>query len=144
MDMDIIFLKQLIKEKGVSQKELAESLFPGNKFPENALRRVFRGQTTLTADQAKIIADALGVPVDDLYACNGWRGKSSGKCHTFTKGDYVAELDLSSGMTRITYKGTEFCETLFHCPTITLSDFIDTVDSIIAIHKKESENESKN
>lgn len=140
MDMDIIFLKQLIKEKGASQKELAKSLFPGNKFPENALRRVFRGKTALTADQAKIIADALGVPVDDLYACNGWRGKSSGKCHTFTKGDYVAELDLSSGMTRIIYKGTELCETLFHCPTITLSDFIATVDNIIANYKDESKN----
>lgn len=140
MDMDIIFLKQLIKKKGASQKELAKSLFPGNKFPENALRRVFRGKTALTADQAKTIADALGVPVDDLYACNGWKGKSSGKCHTFTKGDYVAELDLSSGMTRIIYKGTELCETLFHCPTITLSDFIDTVDNIIANYKDESKN----
>lgn len=140
MDMDIIFLKQLIKEKGASQKELAKSLFPGNKFPENALRRVFRGKTALTADQAKTIADALGVPVDDLYACNGWKGKSSGKCHTFTKGDYVAELNLSSGMTRIIYKGTELCETLFHCPTITLSDFIDTVDNIIANYKDESKN----
>lgn len=142
MDMDIIFLKQLIKEKGASQKELAKSLFPGNKFPENALRRVFRGKTALTADQAKTIADALGVPVDDLYACNGWKGKSSGKCHTFTKGDYVAELDLSSGTTKIIYKGTELCETLFHCPTITLSDFIDTVDNIIANYKYKDE--SKN
>lgn len=140
MDMDIIFLKQLIEEKGASQKELAKSLFPGNKFPENALRRVFRGKTALTADQAKTIADALGVPVDDLYACNGWKDKSSGECHTFTKGDYVAELDLSSGMTRIIYKGTELCETLFHCPTITLSDFIDTVDNIIANYKDESKN----
>mgnify|MGYP002710985031 CR=1 FL=1 len=137
--MDIIFLKQLIKDKGVSQKELAEALFPCNKFPENALRRVFRGKTTLTADQAKTIADFLGVAVDALYACNGWRGKATGNRHTFTKDEYVAELDLSSGMTRITYKGTELCETLFHCPAVTLSEFLNTVDNIINEQKRTRE-----
>lgn len=138
--MDIIFLKQLIKDKGASRKELAEALFPGNKFPENALRRVFRGQTALTADQAKTIADFLGVTVDELYSCNGWRGKATGNKHTFTKGDYVAELDLSSGSTRITCRGTELCETLFHCPAITLSEFLSTVDNIITNHQDESKN----
>lgn len=133
--MDSRYIKQLIKEKGLSQKKLAEALFPKNKYPENALRRIFRNGSTVTMDQAKIIADFLGVPVSDFYTLDGWRYRSSGSCHTFVKGDYRAEIDLSSGVTRITCKGTELCETLFHCPTVTLSDFIKAVENIISNNK---------
>lgn len=136
--MDILFIKQLIKKHNASTKELAAALFPDNKFPENAFRRVLRGKTALTADQAKIIADHLGVTVDELYSCSGWRGKTSGKRHTFTKGDYTAELNLETGETRVYHKETKICDTLYHCPTVTLSEFLSAVDNIIKNYSDEN------
>lgn len=140
-DMDTIFIRNVIKSKGVSQKAVAELLFPDNKFPENALRRFFRGKTKLSAEQAKRLADYIGITVDDLYSENGWRVTSDKNKHTFIKEDFRAEIDLETGIAKVYHSDTPVAEKMLVKSVISLKEFIESIDEIILNYKN---HESKN
>lgn len=125
-----IELEKIIKRSGLDKKEVANQLFPENKFPVMALTRVLNEEALLDADQISKLALMLNVDVDDLYR-DGWHLQRVNTGHVFTRGDYVATLDTFSWTMRIHHKGSMFHEEVLCPATISMHDFIQKVNDLI-------------
>jgi hypothetical protein len=66
--MRTIDVKEIIEKHQLDAKEVAQQLFPGNKYPKLALNRVMAGSAQLDANQMSKLALLIGVQVSDLYS----------------------------------------------------------------------------
>lgn len=135
-----INLKELIEQRGLKTQEVAEFLFPGNKFPRVSIQRVFDGKARLNSEQVSRLAAWLGVSVDSLYK-GGWNSEFKGETCILTNGNYRAELSVKTGETKLFHLGSLFHEIVLHDPAIPLSQYIDLLNAIIKNHQA---NESRN
>lgn len=135
-----INLKELIEQRGLKTQEVAEFLFPGNKFPRVSIQRVFDGKARLNSEQASRLAAWLGVSVDSLYK-GGWNSEFKGETCILTNGNYRAELSVETGETKLFHLGSLFHEIVLHDPAIPLSQYIDLLNALIKNHQA---NESRN
>ena len=86
-----INLRELIEQRGLRLQEVAEILFPDNRFPRAALNRVLNGKTLLNSEQVSRLAAWLRVSVDDLYR-GAWNSEFRGETCILTNGNYRAEV----------------------------------------------------
>lgn len=135
-----INLKELIEQRSLKTREVAEFLFPGNKFPRVSIQRVFDGKAQLNSEQVSRLAAWLGVSVDSLYK-GGWNSEFKGETCILTNGNYRAELSVETGETKLFHLGSLFHEIVLHDPAIPLSQYIDLLNAIIKNHQA---NESRN
>lgn len=135
-----INLKELIEQRGLKTREVAEFLFPGNKFPRVSIQRVFDGKARLNSEQVSRLAAWLGVSVDSLYK-GGWNSEFKGETCILTNGNYRAELSVETGETKLFHLGSLFHEIILHDPAIPLSQYIDLLNALIEKHQA---NESRN
>lgn len=135
-----INLKELIEQRGLKTLEVAEFLFPGNKFPRVSIQRVFDGKARLNSEQVSRLAAWLGVSVDSLYK-GGWNSEFKGETCILTNGNYRAELSVETGETKLFHLGSLFHEIVLHDPAIPLSQYIDLLNALIKNHQA---NESRN
>lgn len=135
-----INLKELIEQRGLKTREVAEFLFPGNKFPRVSIQRVFDGKARLNSEQVSRLAAWLGVSVDNLYK-GGWNSEFKGETCILTNGNYRAELSVETGETKLFHLGSLFHEIVLHDPAIPLSKYIELLNTIIKNHQA---NESRN
>lgn len=135
-----INLKELIEQRGLKTLEVAEFLFPGNKFPRVSIQRVFDGKARLNSEQVSRLATWLGVSVDSLYK-GGWNSEFKGETCILTNGNYRAELSVETGETKLFHLGSLFHEIVLHDPAIPLSQYIDLLNALIKNHQA---NESRN
>lgn len=135
-----INLKELIEQRGLRLQEVAEILFPDNRFPRAALNRVLNGKTLLNSEQVSRLAAWLRVSVDDLYR-GAWNSEFRGETCILTNGNYRAELSVKTGETKVFHLGSLFHETVLHDPAIPLSKYIELLNTIIKNHQA---NESRN
>lgn len=135
-----INLRELIEQRGLRLQEVAEILFPDNRFPRAALNRVLNGKTLLNSEQVSRLAAWLRVSVDDLYR-GAWGSEFRGETCILTNGNYRAELSVKTGETKVFHLGSLFHETVLHDPAIPLSKYIELLNTIIKNHQA---NESRN
>ena len=135
-----INLKELIEQRGLKTLEVAEFLFPGNKFPRVSIQRVFDGKARLNSEQVSRLAAWLGVSIDSLYK-GGWNSEFKGETCILTNGNYRAELSVETGETKLFHLGSLFHEIVLHDPAIPLSQYIDLLNALIKNHQA---NESRN
>lgn len=135
-----INLKELIEQRSLKTREVAEFLFPGNKFPRVSIQRVFDGKAQLNSEQVSRLAAWLGVSVDSLYK-GGWNSEFKGETCILTNGNYRAELSVETGETKLFHLGSLFHEIVLHDPAIPLSQYIDLLNALIENHQA---NESRN
>ena len=135
-----INLRELIEQRGLRLQEVAEILFPNNRFPRAALNRVLNGKTLLNSEQVSRLAAWLRVSVDDLYR-GAWNSEFRGETCILTNGNYRAELSVKTGETKVFHLGSLFHETVLHDPAIPLSKYIELLNTIIKNHQA---NESRN
>lgn len=135
-----INLRELIRQRGLKTREVAELLFPRNKFPQVSIQRVFDGKALLNSEQVSRLAAWLGISVDDLYK-GGWSSEFKGETCILTNGNYRAELSVETGETKLFHLGSLFHEIILHDPAIPLSQYIDLLNAIIKNHQA---NESRN
>jgi transcriptional regulator with XRE-family HTH domain len=135
-----INLRELIEQRGLRLQEVAEILFPDNRFPRAALNRVLNGKTLLNSEQVSRLAAWLGVSVDNLYR-GAWNSEFRGETCILTNGNYRAELSVKTGETKVFHLGSLFHETVLHDPAIPLSKYIELLNTIIKNHQA---NESRN
>ena len=126
-----IKLKEIIAERGLDFQEVAEHLFPGNKYPRLALIRVASGKAVLDADQISKLALLAGLPIEELYSGGQWKVKSSKGVHVFTNGDYRAELNTCTLVTKIFHKDSLFHESVLFSDAIPLSKYINHLNRLI-------------
>lgn len=127
----MIDLKEIIKQNGLDKRKLAEQLFPHTKFPMLAMYRVTQKKGLLDSEQLSKLAAILGVTVNDLYKGGSWTMKSTDKVHTLVKGEYLAELNTETWITRIFHNGSLLHEAIIHTGVTRLSEYLEQIDNII-------------
>lgn len=133
--MKKIDLQIIIDTHGLDKKNLAEKLFPNNKYPKHALDRVIEGYSNLDSDQLIILASEIGSTVDELYSTeSGWTSIASKGLITFKKGNYQAVYNPSTQLTHIYKDGVLIKENavIITDKNASLDTFVNKLNSIIS------------
>lgn len=126
-----IDLSAIIQRFKLTDSELASVLFPDNRFPNQALRRVLNEGVALSSDQVSTLASYLGVPVYELYQCDGWHQvPDENAAISLRKGGITAVL--RNGGSSITIRDEKKAvEQIIALPSaLTLEELIRKLDSI--------------
>lgn len=132
--MQKIDLKKIIKNHNLEFSEVAKHLFPKNKYPNLALNRVMQGVTFLNSEQLSRLSLLANVQIGELFGLN-WKSKKIGDLMTLSTGNYKAELDTRSWVTKVFDRGSLFHESIIHSGSIPLSRYLTSLNSIIVEHK---------
>lgn len=136
--MGNIDLKLIIEATGLDQEMIAEQLFPTNQYPKLALNRVLSGKSLLDASQISKLSSLTGLPINELFSGSSWKTDSRGGKHKFTNGDFVAELDTETWITKIFLSGSLKHESIIHAKNVPLSEYISALNFItLNINKNE-------
>jgi hypothetical protein len=138
--MQTINLKKIIEAQNLDVKDVAEHLFPGNKYPKLALDRVLTRKAFLDSNQVSRLSMLTGIPIELLYSGGDWATKCSDSTITFSSGDFVAELNTDSWVTKIYHKDTIFHEGLVHGRNIALSIYLEELTNLIIKYNKNEAN----
>jgi hypothetical protein len=138
--MNKIKLKELIDKQGLDTKELAEQLFPQNKYPRLALNRVLAGGAVLDANQISKLSLLTGIPINELYSGENWKAQSTKGIHVFTNEAFRAELNTETWVTKIFHKESLFHESIIHTGTMKLSEYFEQLNKIITNFKNHESN----
>ena len=133
--MQTVKVKEVIEQKGLDVRDVAQQLFPKNKFPQLALNRVMRGEAVLDADQISKLASLAGVSIAELYSGN-WKATTKDGVHVFTNGEFRAELDTKTWVTKVFHNSSMFHESIIHSGSTPISEYLQELDSIISKYKK--------
>ena len=134
--MRTINIKEIIEKQGLDVKEVSQHLFPKNKYPRLALNRVMTGDAVLDADQISKFALMAGINISDLYSGANWNAKSKQGIHVFTNGDFRAELNAGTWVTKIFHNDSLFHESVIHSGSTPISEYLKELDLIISNFKK--------
>jgi hypothetical protein len=129
--MQEILIEDIIEKCRLSKREVADHLFPTNKFAMVALGRVIKKEALLDSEQISKLALMSGRTISELYTGEGWKARNKAGIHIITNGDYIAELDTQTNITKIYHKGSMFHESILHDGAIALSDYLKELDNQI-------------
>lgn len=128
--MKRINIKAISKASGLSLNEIAQELFPGNKYARFSLNRVIKKETSLNEDQISRLSAITAIPIGSLFS-GDWKQRIEKDTHTFENGDYRAVLNIRKWTTQIFHKNSIAHDEIVHEPNILLSDYFDLLDSLI-------------
>lgn len=135
--MKTIALDKIIEKKKLDKKDLAQRLFPGNKYASLSLNRVIKGDGFLDSNQISLLSELTGIPINELYENNDWSSESTNGLIVFTSKDYRAELNIKSNLTKVFKNGSLFHESIIHSGSVPLSEYLDKLAEVISMHTKE-------
>lgn len=127
-----IDLKGIIDSQNPNPKELAAQLFPQNKHPRLALNRILSGDAVLDADQISKLASLTGLTPDELYSTKGWKSTTKNNIMIFHQGEYKAELDTQTWITKVFHNNSLFHETIITPGATPISEYLKRLEEIIA------------
>jgi len=131
----MINLTSFISAHKLDSTEVAKELFPTNAYPVMALRRIISGSALLDSDQITRLAAMANTTVEKVFN-NGWSVATDFICPTpkyiLTSGDWRAEIDRATWVTKLFCKDKAVSEKLISSPTVTLSEFINALELVIA------------
>jgi len=124
-----INVKKLLEDRGMNKTQIGALLFPNVKFPKRAFSRVLTGETELSASQIAILAEHLGVSVNDLFEPDTFRWENSlNGTHVFVYGNnFRAEVNTETWETILYYKDQIFDRGVFCDGTTPISEFRDII-----------------
>lgn len=138
--MKTIDLNRIIEEIELDAKEIAQQLFPGNKYPKLALNRVIAGEAVLDANQISKLALLTGLSIDQLYSGNGWKLISKAGIITFTNGGYKAELNTETWVTKVFHNDSLFHESIITPGATPISEYLKELNSLISKNQSNEQN----
>lgn len=128
--MQEINVKAVCKSKNLDYDYVAEQLFPEAKYARLALNRAVK-IGSLNQQQISKLSLLSGVPIGELFS-GGWKSSEDADgVLRFTNEDYTAELCTRTWVTKIYHKKSMFHESVIHGGGVTLSAFIDVLNSEI-------------
>ncbi len=134
-----IDLSKLIEERKLDKKALACVLFPNNNFPSMALQRVLQRETCLDEQQIYRLSVYCQLSIDALYSESMyWKQSSSNGLVRFSLDNYNAIYSPTTGITKIYDLESLFSTTLMSQNTLTLSEYLNTLNTIINNQKVKS------
>ena len=129
--MKTIDLDRIIKTKKLNKKELAQRLFPGNKYAPLALNRVIKGDGFLDSNQIVLLSELTGIKIGNLYSGNEWDLKKDKGLTVFTSGNFRAELDTKTWVTKVFDNDSLFHESVIHSGSTPLSAYLTQLTQIV-------------
>lgn len=135
--MKTITLDKIIEKKKLDKKDLAQRLFPGNKYASLSLNRVIKGDGFLDSNQISLLSELTNIPINELYENNDWSFESTNGVIVLTSKDYRAELNIKSNLTKVFKNGSIFHESIIHSGSVPLSEYLDKLAEVISEHTKE-------
>lgn len=126
-----INLEQILQTRGLDPKEVAQQLFPSNKYPDLALRRAIKGGSFLDSQQISKLALMCGVSISDLFEGGAWKGSFNQGLHIFTNAEYKAELNTDTWVTKIFHNDSLFHESIIVSGSTPMSEYFTKLDNII-------------
>jgi len=136
--MQTIDLKRILKTANLKPSFVGAHLFPNSAYPDNAIRRIIRGEMLLNSEQIAKLSDLLNVPIGLLFDEAEWKmgveAERKNIIH-FRAYDYYAELDTSTMKTTVSRSGMLFFETLTHERGVTLTDYLSQLTDLIIKYK---------
>ena len=136
--MRTIKVKKIIETQGLDIKEVARQLFPKNKYPDLALKRVMKGRSVLDADQISKLALMAGLQISELFSGEKWKAYSRKGVHVFTNCEFRAELDSETWITKVFHKDSMFHESIIHSGSTPVSEYLSQLDLIINNFKSQN------
>ena len=136
--MRTINVKEIIETRGLDIKEVARQLFPKNKYPNLALGRVIKGKNVLNADQISKLALMAGLDLSDLFSGENWKATVRKGVHVFTNGEFRAELDPETWITKVFAEDSMFHESIIHSGSTPVSEYLSQLDLIINNYKSKN------
>ena len=136
--MRTINVKEIIETRGLDTKEVARQLFPKNKYPDLALNRVIKGKNVLDADQISKLALLSGLQLSELFSGENWKATAHKGVHVFTNGEFRAELDSETWITKVFHKDSMFHESIIHSGSTPVSEYLSQLDLIINNFKSQN------
>lgn len=131
--METFNLKKIINANFLDQQILAKELFPENKFPNAALKRILDGKAFLDTNQLQTLAKILRINVQQLFADSDWWHKEmNNEKIIFKKNNFRVELFLNN-LTTVIYKNDKIISSEVIIPdnNIKLSEYLNLVDKTI-------------
>lgn len=129
--MQTIKLRELIESKGLKLEYVGKKLFPTNRYPYLALRRVLDGLALLDSTQISILSQITETPIQDIFEGATWKGTQTGSTITLASGNYTAELNTETWLTKVYENGTLFHEVLIANEGVSLSKYLKFLSNII-------------
>ena len=129
--MKTIDLDKIIKKKKLDKKELAQQLFPGHKYASLALNRVIKGDGFLDSNQISLLSELTGIKIGNLYSGNEWDLKNDKGLIVFTSGNFRAELDTNTWVTKVFDNDSLFHESVIHSDSTPLSVYLTQLTKIV-------------
>lgn len=129
--MKTIDLDKIIKKKKLDKKELAQQLFPGHKYASLALNRVIKGDGFLDSNQISLLSELTGIKIGNLYSGNEWDLKNDKGLTVFTSGNFRAELDTNTWVTKVFDNDSLFHESVIHSDSTPLSVYLTQLTEIV-------------
>lgn len=136
--MRTIKVKEIIETRGLDIKEVARQLFPRNKYPVLALNRVIKGESVLDADQISKLALMSGLKISELFSGENWKATARKGVHVFTNGEFRAELDSETWITKVFHKDSMFHESIINSGSTPVSEYLSQLDLIINNFKSQN------
>lgn len=133
--MQKIDIERIIKEQGLNVTEVAQQLFPKQKYPRLALNRVIAGNGLLDSDQVSKLALLAGLKISDLFSGENWTAQSKQGIHYFQNGDFKAELNTRTWITKVFHKDSLFHESVMIAGNTPLNIYLRELDAIINTYK---------
>lgn len=130
-----INLGKIIKSKNLDFDEIASQLFPNNKYPKQALKRVVCGDGVLDANQISKFSLYSGIPIAELYSGAEWKSTIDKTTHVLSSGEYTAKLDTNTWTTKLFHRDSLFHTFVIHNSSITLDEYIRKLKSEISKNK---------
>lgn len=127
--MKTIDLDGIIKKRNLDPNEIAKELFPSNRYPRLALNRVLKKKALLNADQISRLSAITGISISELYG-RAWKSSYKKDLHILTCGEFRAELDTTTWITRLYHNGSLCHEEILHSGAIMLNEYISLLDKL--------------
>lgn len=129
--MNTIDLKGIIEAKGLDTLMVAQQLFPTNQYQRLALNRVMQGKALLDSTQISKLALLAGMSINELYNNGGWAAQSQEGIHNFTNGEFMAQLDTNTWVTKIFHNKSMIHESIIHAKDTPLNQYLEALNNVI-------------
>ena len=124
-------LNLILERYNLDENNVAQMLFPDNKRPNSALKRVKDNEALLNSEQFAKLAAYIGVPMEALMQ-KGWTSAPATEdTLILTSGEYEVILNKRSFETRIFHKNSLFYGGILVNRSTTLSEYIDAIEEAI-------------
>jgi hypothetical protein len=120
-------VSKIIQSSGLRFDYVAEKLFPGNKFPYNALLRLVNKNAELSESQIITLAEMLNVTPNDLLGdVPKWKGAISGSALVLTYQAFEVDYSPTLGTYTLHQNGV-YLGTFATPQGISVKDFLKTI-----------------